>query len=713
MEVERCTVGFRQIKVKDGQIHINGVPVVFKGVNRHEHDPHTGHTITVESMIEDIRLMKQFNVNAVRTSHYPNDPRWYDLCDAYGLYVFDEANVESHGVWDRPARDPQWQTAFLERVSRMVERDKNHPCVIAWSLGNEAGFGPNFEVAADWVHMHDPTRPLSYHPAADAPCVDILAPMYPSVERLLKHAQAPHETRPVVMCEYAHAMGNSPGGLKEYWEAIEGHARLQGGFVWDWVDQGLRQTTEQGEVWFAYGGDFGDEPNDGNFCINGLVGPDRAPHPGLWELKKMCEPVLVEPVDQPTREFKITNRYAFTDLSGLDVAWTLEADGEALQSGALARLNTPPGESTVVTIPYQRPELMPGTRYRVTLCFTLAQDASWAPQGHEVAWAQVSLPLAVPVQIARYDTMPVLAIEKTQGAMILRGQDFSLTFDDATGRIAAWAHQGRAVVRRGPQLNLWRAPTDNDAKTMAVRWQAAGLDRLQEELQGLSVERVTPQVVRVHVKMADPQVGVTCRYTYTVFGSGDVALEQTVQLAQGLPPLPRVGVKLIVPGGYERFTWYGRGPHETYADRKLGASVGVYRGTVDGQYVPYVMPQEHGNKTDVRWAALTDERGAGLLVVGMFPRQAPGRRLFEVSAHHFTARDLADAKHTHELERRDDVTLNLDLAQSGLGSESCGPGVLPQYRLEAREYGYCLRLKPLSGHGSSPAELSRQTLPFW
>lgn len=704
LQVERSRVGFRQVEIKGGQLCVNGKAIRIKGVNRHEHDPGTGHTISMASMSEDIRLMKQFNVNAVRTSHYPDDPRWYDLCDVYGMYVLDEANIESHGVWDRLAKDPGWQTAFLERVSGMVERDKNHPCVIAWSLGNESGYGPNFEAAADWVHAHDPTRPLFYHPAADAPCVDILAPMYPSVERLVKTAQAPDETRPIMMCEYAHAMGNGPGGLKEYWEAIERYPRLIGGCVWDWVDQGLRQVSAGGEVWFAYGGDFGDEPNDGNFCINGLIGPDRVPHPGLWELKKMHEPVLVEPVDLRTGKFKIINRYAFSDLSGLDIAWSLEADGETVQSGALPRLDTPPGESTVVPIPYYEPELTPGTGYQLTLRFTLAQETPWAPQGHELAWAQVSLPFAVPIQILRFDKMPVLAAEETQDAITVRGQDFALTFDRETGCIVAWDEQGRAVVRRGPELNLWRAPTDNDAKTMAALWQVAGLERLQERGQAMSVERISPQMVQVRVETADQQVGATCRYIYTVLGSGDVLLEHTLQLAEGLPPLPRVGVKLVVPGGYEQLTWYGRGPHETYADRKLGARVGLYRGTVDEQFVPYVTPQEHGNKTGVRWAALTDEGGAGLLVVG--------KPHLSASAHHYTARDLADARHTYELERRDDITLNLDLAQSGLGSESCGPGVLPQYRLEAREYRYYLRLKPLSGHTMSPAKLSKQTFPF-
>jgi beta-galactosidase/beta-glucuronidase len=354
LEVESCQVGFRKVEIRDGQIHVNGAPILLNGVNRHEHDPDTGHTVTVESMLQDIHLMKQFNINAVRTSHYPNHPRWYDLCDQYGIYVFDEANIESHGVWDRLTKDPKWKTAFLERGIRMVESDKNHPCVIVWSLGNESGYGPNHEALADWIHEHDPTRPVHYESATQwrsyegpetAPCIDMVSVMYPPVDRIVEMAQTPRETRPLVMCEYAHAMGNSCGNLKEYWEAVEGYKRLQGGFIWDWVDQGIRQVTDDGEEWFAYGGDFGDQPNDGNFCINGLIWPDREPHPALWEVKKVLEPVRVEPVDLAAGQVRISNEYRFSDLSGLDVSWTLTAHGQVLQYGDLPKLNRPAGES--------------------------------------------------------------------------------------------------------------------------------------------------------------------------------------------------------------------------------------------------------------------------------------------------------------------------------------------------------------------------------
>jgi beta-galactosidase len=720
VEVERCAVGFRVVEVKNGQIHVNGVPVLIKGVNRHEHDPDFGHTVPLESMIKDVRLMKQFNVNAVRTSHYPNDPRWYDLCDRYGIYVFDEANIESHGVWDQLAKDPAWEAAFMERAVRMVERDKNHPCVIVWSLGNESGYGPHHETIADWIRTNDPTRPIHYHPAEDAPLVDILGPMYPTVEKIVEMAQDQGETRPVVMCEYAHSMGNSTGNLKEYWEAIEEHKRLQGGFIWDWVDQGIRQATDDGEVWFAYGGDFGDEPNDGNFCINGLVWPDREPQPGLWEYKKVLEPVRVEPVDLAAGEVRIVNRHHFSSLSGLDILWSLSADDRVLQSGRLPQLDTPAGASKVVTVPFRELELRPGTEYWLEVRFVLAQDTLWAENGHEVAWAQFKLPLLIP-DSPKLDIsdMPALQVEESAARIGIQGREFELVFDRATGRITSFTHQGRELVRRGPGLNIWRAPTDNDADmsgddNMALRWREAGLDRLQEQVDsdGIEVSRPRPQVARIKVRSfacaPDRAAGFDCRYVYTVYGSGDVVLDHHVRPSPALPPLPRVGLQMLVSAEYDNFTWYGRGPHESYSDRKLGAKVGVYGGSVDDQYVPYITPQENGNKTDVRWATLTDNDGLGLLVVGH--TAGDDRPLLNVSVHHYTAQDLTEATHTYQLQRREDITLNLDRAQSGLGNGSCGPGVLPQYLLQSSSYHYSLRLRPLSGASPSPVDLSKQVI---
>jgi len=689
--------------------------VVLKGVNRHEHDPGTGHAVTVASMVQDIKLMKQFNVNAVRTCHYPNDPRWYDLCDRFGFYLIDEANLETHGTLDKLARDPAWEAAYLERGARMVARDKNHPSVIVWSLGNESGYGPNHDAMAGWIRRHDPTRPVHYEGATgwggtyegpeDAPAVDVVSVMYPTVERIVELAQIPGETRPLIMCEYAHAMGNSCGNLREYWDAIEAHPRLQGGFIWDWVDQGIRQVTADGQAWFAYGGDFGDDPNDGPFCLNGLVFPDRQVQPALWEYKKIIQPVAAEPVDLLAGKVRIINKYHFSDLSGLDVAWSLAADGVELQAGTLPRLDTPPGESATVTVPFEGLELDPGTEYWLALSFSLAGDTPWAKRGHEVAWEQFKLPFDVSeAPVLDGVGMPELALEETAERVTVRGADFRLAFDRRSGTIGSGQHGGRELVRQGPRLNVWRAPTDNDegqpwGQEMAKRWRAAGLDRLIHRVRGFQVHRVRPQVVQICVRSfvcaPDREDGFDCAYTYTVTGSGDVEVETHVLPVGDLPPLPRVGLQMQLPGGTETFTWYGRGPHETYRDRQEGARVGVYSGAVDEQYVPYVVPQENGNKTGVRWAALTDGDGAGLLAAAM-PGGGAGAPWLEVSAHHFTAADLAQARHTYELKRREEITLNLDWRQSGLGGASCGPGTLPRYLIQPQEIRFRVRLNPLS-----------------
>ncbi len=819
LEVERCYVGFRQVEIKDGKILINGAPVYFRGVNRHEHDPDTGHTLSIESMLQDILLMKRFNINAVRTCHYPDDPRWYDLCDQYGLYLIDEANLETHGVWDEPTRDPVWRTAFLERGSRMVERDKNHPSVIIWSLGNESGHGPNHAAMADWIHAHDPTRPVFYDSADHEPYIDIVSKMYPSLERLIELAQRPGETRPFIMAEYAHAMGNSPGNLKEYWDIIAQYPRLCGGFIWDWVDQGLRRKTADGVEWFAYGGDFGDVPNDGSFCINGLIFPDRTVHPSLWEVKKVYQPVEVEVADALAGEVAIINKYHFSDLSHLVSTWKLEADGRVIQQGQLPRLSTPPGGRERVTIPFTLPEVTAGVEYWLTLSFALAEATPWAEAGHEVAWSQFAVPFSAPIaQPVDVAALPALTLRESDAQAVIAGRDFELVFDKQGGTIAALCYRGHELLKAGPKSNFWRAPTENDLNTWgderaAQHWRAVGLDRLEEHIEAVTVKQTAPQVVEIGVRsVCAPDAGFVpptvsgpeqqmemfmqfltwamdkptleafcahlgipwdslpgtiksaklkgllgrfaqpeqfmgfalnlyhflkefapdkvrpefeaalfpekadtsaqqpqapqparfaCAYTYTIYGSGDIVIEHhVVPETPGLPFLPRIGLTLTMPGGYERFTWYGRGPHENYVDRNYGAPVGLYSGTVDEQYVPYIVPEENGNKTEVRWVALTNPAGVGLLAVG-------ASRL-EVSAHHYTAQDLTVATHTYELCRREVITLNLDYGQSGLGSASCGPGRRPEYQLKPVETCYRVRLRPFANE--SPLALSKQHL---
>ncbi|MBL7201100.1 MAG: DUF4981 domain-containing protein [Anaerolineae bacterium] len=719
VEATRCHIGFRAIEIRDRELRVNGQPVLFKGVDRHDHHDTLGKTIPLEDMIAEIVLMKRFNINAVRTSHYPNDARWYDLCDEYGIYVIDEANIECHGVYNRLPNDPQWAHAFLERGMRMVQRDVNHPCVIVWSLGNESGYGPNHDALAGWIRGYDPTRPVHYEGAIRPDwqggqlASDVVCPMYPPIERIVAYAQDPGNDRPLIMCEYAHSMGNSTGNLREYWEAVESHHGLQGGFIWDWIDQGLLKVDEKGEAYWAYGGDFGDEINDGNFCINGLIWPDRTPQPAMYECKKVFQPVGFKAVDLAAGEIEVTNKQFFVDTSAFKGTWCLVADGEMLQCGDLPPLSIPPRGSQQVTLPIEEPVLAPGVECYLTVCLTLAEDTPWAGRGHRVAWEQWAMPYqAPPAERLLAADMPALEVVEDGRQVEIRGAGFRLAFDLQEGRIASWQSGGADLLVSGPVLNVWRAPTDNDGiklrpdrQALLRAWLEAGLDRLDRETLSATVERIAPQVVRIAVRTKASAEGCAGgfdhEHTYTVYGSGDVVIDNTVVASDDLPPLPRVGLTMTLPGGFERFTWYGRGPHENYIDRNASADVGLWESTVDEQYVPYIMPQENGNVTGVRWAALSDEAGRGLIAMGT-PH-------LEASVGHYTADDLYKALHTCDLLRRDEVTFNLDARQCGLGGASCGPGTLPQYLVTPGTYAFRVRLRPLAA-GDSPMVLSRQEI---
>lgn len=701
-------VGFRTVAVRGRELLINGRPVYIRGVNRHEHDERRGKAVMLETMLADIRLMKQHNVNAVRTSHYPNDERWYDLCDEYGLYVWDEANLETHSVYDRLCHDPEWRQAFLERGARMVERDKNHASVVVWSLGNESGYGPNHDLLAGWIRGYDPSRPLHYEGAINAHArsnwhsgrlaTDLVCPMYPPIDSLVDYARDPASDRPLIMCEYAHAMGNSVGNLREYWETIEAYPGLQGGFIWDWVDQGLVKTTDDGRAYWAYGGDFGDTINDMNFCVNGLIFPDRTVHPAMAEVRKLFQPVAVSAVDLENGRLEVRSKRDFTTLADLAGTWELAVDGQVVQSGRLPTLRTRPGHADTLTLPYSRPRLTPGAECFLTVRFRLAAETAWAPAGHAVAWEQFKLPWSAAAAPADRAPQGSLTVRATDGPVSVSGEDFELAFDRSTGELTRYAWQGQDLIVSGPRLNAWRAATDNDGfKWMAgtegkllSRWLAAGLDRLETALAGLEVEQPASGAVTVTVRSVVRAPGVEAGFrqlaVYTIYRDGAVRIDQTIECFGPLPPLPRLGVTLTLPAGFETFTWLGRGPEESYVDRKAGVPVGLYQSTVDEQYVPYIMPQENGNKTDVRWAALSGADGRGLLVLG--------EPLLEVSASHYTAADLYQALHTCDLTRRPEVFLNLDLMQCGLGGASCGPGTLDKYLLWPGEHRFSLVLRP-------------------
>ena len=722
IEAESCKVGFREVELKDGQLFINGQAVLLCGVNRHEHDPDYGRAVPVSRMLEDIKLMKQNNINAVRTSHYPNHPKWYELCDRYGIYLIDEANLETHGVQGLLANNPSWHCAFVERAIRMVERDKNHPSVIFWSLGNESGCGPNHSAMAGWVHDYDPSRPVHYEGAQGDPTdpayVDVISRMYPRVQHIVDLATNEIDDRPVVMCEYAHAMGNSVGNLKEYWDGIRSTRRLIGGFIWDWVDQGLRKYSKDGKEYWAYGGDFGDKPNDGNFCCNGLVFPDRQVPPKLWEVKKVYQNIAVEAEDLLSGTVRIRNRYSFINLKEFDVRWRLSEDGRVVDEGALSELDVAPGESKLVTIPFNQPELTAGAEYWLRVSFHLRDDTEWASKGYEVAWEQMKVPYEVlPKPVMTLADMPDLKLIDSSDSVMLSGESFSVMFGRKSGTIESLVYSGKEFLAEkiretaSPVLNTYRSYTDNDRNifedwTFHNIWREAGLNQLQRKVQNFEVKVLGPKVVQVTIDViceGKGGCGFEHHCIYTVFGNGCIGLKNRVEPFGNLPTLPRLGLLMRVSGDYENFIWYGRGPYENYPDRKTSADVGIYRSTVAEQFVPYVRPQETGNKEDVRWSALTDTSGAGLMVVA--------DDLLAVTALHYTAEDLDAARHPYELTPRREVILCVDYKQRGLGNASCGPDVLKAYDFQPESCSFGLSFRPYTPAMGDTASIARLALP--
>ncbi len=710
IEIESARIGFRKVEIRNGQLLLNGKPILIKGVNRHEHDPVTGHAVSRESMEEDIRLMKQHNINTVRTSHYPNDPQWYELCDEYGIYLIDEANIESHGMGYKPdvtlANRPEWKAAHLDRIRRMVERDKNHPSVIVWSLGNEAGDGTNFEAASEWVHRRDPSRPVHYERAERRPHTDIYCPMYPSVEEIVRYAKKKQD-RPLIMCEYAHAMGNSVGNLQDYWQEIEKYDHLQGGCIWDWVDQGILKKTPDGRPYFGYGGDFGDSPTDGNFCCNGLVLPDRTITPKTIEVKKVYQNVAFEEEDLGRGEVRVSNKFFFTVLEEFDFVWSLEEDGREVGRGNLGKLDIEPGEERIITIPYRRPDPKPGAEYWLRLSARLREDTKWAKKGYEIAAEKLRLPFrreTAPLSLA---SLPSLEVEEKAELAHIRGQKFEVTLDKKTGLLTSYRFQGRALVVRGPEPNFWRAPTDNDfgngMPERCAAWRKASQNRVVESF---VVERRGEAVVKVTARFDLPDVGSKHQTTYLILGSGDIIVENRIEIGRKeLPELMRFGMRLQLPGTFQNVEWFGRGPHENYWDRRASAFVGRYRSTVKEQFVPYVSPQENGYKTDVRWVALTDDEGMGLVFIGS--EKDP----ICFSALPYTIEDLTQKKrgtmHPVDLVERDFVEVNVDFQQTGVGGEdSWGARPYPQYTLFPQNYAYRFRIHPLE-RGGDPLAASK------
>lgn len=742
VEADRCHVGFRQIEIRDGQFLVNGQPIKLRGVNRHEIDPDTGHVVSEADMIKDIVLMKQANLNAVRTSHYPNDPRWYELCDRYGVYVLDEANIETHGTRGTLANDPRWTAAFLDRAISLAERDKNHPSVIMWSLGNESGYGPNFAAMSAWLHEFDPTRPVHYEGAQgagqrdlafqpgetntladaegtmaiepDPASVDVISRFYPRVmqayakpnapentrwEHLLAFAQRTNDPRPVLTSEYAHAMGNAIGNLQEYWDEIYANPRMLGGFIWEWCDQGLRKTAPDGKKFIAYGGDFGDRPNLGIFCIKGMVTSEREIYPKYWEVKKVHQPIAISAASPKPGNVavKVLNRNSFLNLTNYVLRWTVTSSerGE-IQSGQLQPVDCAAGSEAAVEIPVRElTGTKPGEACWLRVSFGTTTDSLWAKAGHEVAWEQFALEVNGSEELSpRQPAVTPPDLVETGDLVKITGTNFSATFSRAAGTLVSLKFGGRELLATnplaGPALQLFRAPTDNDkgfGKWLARDWREAGLTNLTRQVDSFEVAWVKPGAVKISTVVIThaKDGGYRLLTTWTMRGDGALEMDNTFAPFGELPVLPRVGLAMQLAKDLENIRWLGRGPFENYPDRKSAADMGVWTSTVTRQFTPYVRPQENGSHEDVRWVTLTDAAGYGLKVI-------TETNPFAFSALHFTANDLASARHHHELRPRTEVILSLDAKMSGLGNSSCGPGVLEKYAAKPETYSLKLRL---------------------
>ncbi|HEX4815277.1 MAG TPA: glycoside hydrolase family 2 TIM barrel-domain containing protein [Nonomuraea sp.] len=671
-ETVRLRVGFRTISIENGVLLANGVPLLLKGVNRHEFHPEHGRAVPYETMRADVLLMKRHNVNAVRTSHYPPHPAFLDLCDELGLWVIDECDLETHGFgvigWrGNPTDDPRWADALLDRMRRMVERDKNHPSVIMWSLGNEAGVGRNLAVMAGWARERDPSRPLHYEGDRTCAHTDVYSRMYAShaeVEAIGRRAEDPlddpaldarRRAMPFLQCEYAHAMGNGPGGLAEYQRLFERYPRLAGGFVWEWIDHGLAHPGHE----YAYGGDYGEPVHDGNFVIDGLVFPDRTPSPGLADLKKAFEPVRFEFGDGVVR---VVNAYGFRDLSHLAFTATVEVEGEPV---AGHRLAVPAGGGEVGV-----PAVAAEGEAWLTVRAVLAEDQPWAGAGHEVAWGQT---LLTPPALRTASASPVTFVR--DGAEIVAA---GCGFDAATGRLTRLF----GIEVEGPRLDLWRAPTDNDRYGgLEAKWRALGLHRLTHRVDAVEVGDTL--TVRGRVAPAATDLGLRATYRWTPAGDAGLLLTADVEPEGDWPdPIPRLGLTMTLPGAaVDRVTWFGRGPGEAYPDTGLAARVGRWTATIEELQTPYVRPQENGHRADVRWADFGGFRVSGDPVFGMTARR-------------WSADALAAARHRPDLVPGDRVHLHLDLAHQGIGTATCGPGPLPRYDLRAAPATFIVRFDP-------------------
>ncbi|MFT2011303.1 glycoside hydrolase family 2 TIM barrel-domain containing protein [Pontibacter sp. 13R65] len=700
-------VGFRKVELKNAQMLVNGVPVLMKGVNRHEHDDVTGHVPNRASMLKDIELMKLNNINAVRTSHYPNDPLWYKLCDEYGLYLVDEANIETHGMgaeWQgkfdkskHPAYLPEWAPAHTDRIVRMLERDKNHASIIMWSMGNECGNGPVFYDAYKWIKNRDNSRLVMFEQAGENENTDIVGPMYPGIDSMIKYAKATDKYRPYIMCEYAHAMGNSVGNFQEYWDIINSSKHMQGGFIWDWVDQGLKTKDKNGNVFWAYGGDLGGDKlyHDENFNANGVVSANRTPHPGLHEVKKVYSNIQISSKDPLKGVITVENQFGFTNLNQYSFKWQLIKNGALQKEGDFA-VELAQQQQKEVTLPLPALSAQNGEEYFLNVFAYTKSKSAFVPAGHEVARHQFSLSNNAYFTKAG-DAAGKLKIKTKGNTLSFTAGEVAGEFDLKTGQLVSFGQNGQKAIVKFPEPYFWRAPTDNDfgnhmPEKLSV-WREAHKNMKLVNVQA-GKKQAQGQPIKVTYELTDQKIPYTI--DYLIRNDGAVQVTAAIDMTgKDMPELPRFGMRLELPKEYDNLQYYGRGPWENYSDRNSASLVGLYSDKVENQFHElYIRPQESGNKTDVRWVELTNGSGSGISVEGLQP--------LNFTAINYTAEEIDPGtkkqnRHPVDLKKHDNVSLHIDLKQRGLGGDDSW-GRLPHdpYRLLDKQYSYSYVLKPIT-----------------
>lgn len=704
VEVIPQNVGFRNIRLNGETFLVNGVAIKFKGVNRHDYSPQNGRVVSREEIEKDIILMKEFNINAIRTSHYPNSYYLYDLCDEYGMYLIAETDLECHGFeltgdYKWITDDPSWELAYVSRMTRMIERDKNHPAIIFWSLGNESAFGCNFRKMTDVAHEMDPTRLVHYEGDFDVESADVYSTMYTWIENpkkpylmkdIIEKSKKPH-----IHCEYCHAMGNGPGNLKDYQDLVYAHDKLQGGFVWEWFDHGIESFTESGEKYYRYGGDFGDDPSNKDFCIDGLIMPDRTPSPGLYEYKKVIEPITTTVVDIQKGIINLLSRYDFANLDRFNLVYKVMEDDVILQTGFMAVPSIEARANKDITLPYDLSaiKVKPGAHYYVNISYQLREDTRYASSGHELATAQFELPLYKEGIMVRPEG--ILNVEKEHTTLHVKGANFSLDFNLVNGNLMNIVRDGMQVLSKGPRLTLWRAPISNDMEIIDKLKKVYFLHLEHEVVMNIDYH-MEGNILKVEVDTINSTTNSAwhfkTKYVYTVCPSGDILIdvEGTPSGRVDLAPdmLPRIGVSMHLDKSMEHVRYFGMGPGENYADSKEAAQMGLYANTVDGLFTNYVIPQENGNHMGCKWVSMTNDRGMGLL--------ASTEGDFNFSASWYEDKDLDDAKHTCDLVKRDYIVFNVDYKQNALGTNSCGQWQLDKYRAKFEDFKLSFRLTPFN-----------------